>query len=85
MKILFIDKEFPYPLNFGKIIHTFNLTENLAQVNEVSYLAYGEEKSESYNYPKDNNILLIAVDAHCRLDILGKKYNNHLLKIVNNS
>jgi len=62
MKILFIDEEFPYPLNSGKRIRTFNLTLNLAQVNEVSYLAYGEENSKSYNYLKDNKINPIAVN-----------------------
>lgn len=62
MKILFIDEEFPYPLNSGKRIRTFNLTVNLARVNEVSYLAYGEKNSESYNYLEDNNIRPIAVD-----------------------
>ena len=62
MKILFIDEEFPYPLNSGKRIRTFNLTRYLADHNDVSYLAYGEENSDSFKHLKNNKINPIAVE-----------------------
>ena len=61
MNILLLDEEFPYPLNSGKRLRTFNLTVNLAKTNSVSYLAYGQDDSDSSNFLKDNNINPIAV------------------------
>ena len=56
-----IDEEFPYPLNTGKRIRTFSLTKALAGHNEVAYLAYGSEKSESFNFLQDSNFVCYAV------------------------
>ncbi|MCP4706397.1 MAG: glycosyltransferase [candidate division Zixibacteria bacterium] len=61
MKILIIDEEFPYPLNSGKRIRTFNLVKGLEKFNQISYMAYGTEKSDSYEFLKSNNINPIAV------------------------
>ena len=61
MKILVIDEEFPYPLNTGKRLRTFNLTYELAQTNEVSYLAYGDENSDSAEYLRTHKITPHAV------------------------
>jgi glycosyltransferase involved in cell wall biosynthesis len=38
MKVLVIDEEFPYPLNSGKRIRTFNLIRRLAERHEIIYL-----------------------------------------------
>jgi glycosyltransferase involved in cell wall biosynthesis len=38
MKVLVIDEEFPYPLNTGKRIRTFNLINRLAGRHELIYL-----------------------------------------------
>lgn len=38
MKILVVDEEFPFPLNTGKRIRTFNLIDRLAKRHEVIYL-----------------------------------------------
>ncbi len=48
MKILILDEEFPYPLNTGKRIRSFNILSRLAKKAEVHYLAYGDEASESF-------------------------------------
>lgn len=54
MRILVVDEEFPYPLNTGKRIRTYNLTRELARYNDISYLAFGLENSESYaRFEKD--------------------------------
>ena len=61
MKILVIDEEFPYPLNTGKRIRTFSLTRELAEHNDVSYLAYGTDGSKSFNFLQQNRIKCHAV------------------------
>ncbi len=61
MKILIIDEEFPYPLNSGKRLRTSNLTYELAQSHDVSYLAFGDNQSESAQHFKSKNIHPIAV------------------------
>ncbi len=48
MKVLILDEEFPYPLNTGKRIRTFNLFRCLADRHDMTCLAYGEEDSESF-------------------------------------
>ena len=48
MKILILDEEFPWPLNTGRRIRSFNLLSRLVSKHSLSYLAYGEEGSESY-------------------------------------
>jgi sugar transferase (PEP-CTERM/EpsH1 system associated) len=47
MRILILDEEFPYPLNTGKRIRSFNLARELAGSNEVTYLAYGRQDTDS--------------------------------------
>jgi sugar transferase (PEP-CTERM/EpsH1 system associated) len=48
MKILVLDEEFPYPLNTGKRIRSYNLISRLAKTNELRYLAYGTPDSENF-------------------------------------
>lgn len=48
MKILVLDEEFPYPLNTGKRIRSYNLISRLAKTNELRYMAYGTPDSESF-------------------------------------
>jgi polysaccharide biosynthesis protein PslH len=48
VKILVIDEEFPYPLDSGKRIRTYNLLSRLATGCELHYLAFGTSNSESY-------------------------------------
>ena len=53
MNLLIIDEEYPYPLNTGKRIRTFNLINVLKNYHQISYLAYGNIESESYQFMKD--------------------------------
>ncbi len=61
MKILIIDEEFPFPLNSGKRIRSFNLSKALARSNSVSYLAYGRDDSPGFGFIKENGITPHAV------------------------
>jgi glycosyltransferase involved in cell wall biosynthesis len=61
MNILVIDEEFPYPLNTGKRIRTFNLTMALSKFNSITYLAYGKQDSVSYRAMKDKGIYPVAI------------------------
>lgn len=61
MKILVIDEEFPWPLDSGKRIRSFNLISRLAPKHEVCYLAYGESGSESFNHLKQPGITPLTV------------------------
>jgi len=61
MKILILDEEFPFPLNTGKRIRSFNLTRIIAQKHEVHYLAYGEAASGSFGEMEKNDMHPIAV------------------------
>jgi sugar transferase (PEP-CTERM/EpsH1 system associated) len=63
VKLLVIDEEFPYPLNTGKRIRTFNLVRELSRAHAVSYLAYGDATSEAAGFLRDNNINTFAVPA----------------------
>jgi len=56
LKILVIDEEFPFPLNTGKRIRSYNLTKGLAQSHDLAYLAYGTPDSPGYVFLKDNGI-----------------------------
>ncbi|MDF1544728.1 MAG: glycosyltransferase family 4 protein [bacterium] len=49
MKIIVLDEEFPWPLNTGKRIRSFNLLERIASRHELHYLAYGDDRSDSYH------------------------------------
>ena len=55
MKILIIDEEFPYPLNTGKRLRTYNLTRELEKNNEIHYLAFGTNNSESFEHFQQQN------------------------------
>ncbi len=48
MKILILDEEFPWPLNSGKRIRSYNLTKYIADRHDVRYLAYGLPSQDSY-------------------------------------
>ncbi len=61
MKILVIDEEFPFPLNTGKRLRTYNLIRVLALENEVSYLAYSEPDTDAVSFMKKNNITPVCV------------------------
>ncbi len=61
MKILVIDEEFPVPLNSGKRIRTFNLYRELSKSNEVSYLAYGDARTDAGRVLRENNIKPFSV------------------------
>ncbi|MEE8575705.1 MAG: glycosyltransferase [candidate division Zixibacteria bacterium] len=55
MKLLVLDEEFPFPLNSGKRIRSYNLTLRLARKHHLSYMAYGSVDSESFRqFQKDN-------------------------------
>ncbi len=62
MRILVLDEEFPYPLNTGKRLRSFNLYSRLSEKVEVIYLAYGSEHSEAYQYFKNRNLNPVNVD-----------------------
>ena len=61
MKLLFIDEEFPYPLNTGKRIRSYNLARVLAKRNQITYLAYGEENSEAFQALAKHGIRPVAI------------------------
>jgi len=61
MKILVPDEEFPYPPDTGKRIRSFSLIKRAAQANEIHYLAYGTEDSDSYRAMVENGLNPIAV------------------------
>lgn len=81
MKILVIDEEFPIPLNSGKRIRTFNLYRELAKINEVSYLAYGDAQSEAGNVLRENNIKPFGVPMPNRTQSGIKFYVRLLLNL----
>ena len=64
MKILVLDEEFPWPLNTGKRIRSFNLLSRLAQKHELHYLAYGDPTGESFGVFTKAYMNPIAVPAH---------------------
>lgn len=61
MKILVMDEEFPYPLDSGKRIRSFNLIRRLALHHSVSYLAYDSGHSDGFGQCLDSGIHPIAV------------------------
>ncbi len=60
-RLLVIDEEFPWPLNSGKRLRTYNLLQELARHNQVAFLAYGTEESESFRHFKSAGFNPIAV------------------------
>lgn len=63
MRILVIDEEFPYPLDSGKRIRTYNLLSRLAARCELHYLAYGSTDSESFKALSEAHMNPIPVPA----------------------
>jgi sugar transferase (PEP-CTERM/EpsH1 system associated) len=63
MRILVIDEEFPYPLDTGKHIRTYNLLSRLASRNELHYLAYGASGTESHTALEKAGMNPIAVPS----------------------
>lgn len=62
MKILVLDEEFPYPLNTGKRIRSFNLITRLADRHQIQYLAYGSDDAEASEAVRDSGITPVTVD-----------------------
>ncbi len=62
MRLLIIDEEFPYPLNTGKRIRSFNLARALAREHEVAYLAYGGKDTPEYEFLRKSGLSPHAVD-----------------------
>jgi sugar transferase (PEP-CTERM/EpsH1 system associated) len=47
MRLLFLDEEFPYPLNSGKRIRSYSLVTRLARRHAVDYLAFGRPADDA--------------------------------------
>jgi len=62
VRILVLDEEFPYPLNTGKRIRSFNLLSRLAARHNLRYVAYGETASEAHRALIDASMQPVAVD-----------------------
>ena len=61
MRLLFLDEEFPFPLNSGKRIRTFSLVSRLASTCEVDYLAFGAADSDAAAALRDAGVRPHAV------------------------
>lgn len=48
LKVLVIDEWFPWPLESGKKIRTFNLISRLAEIHQIYYLAYASTPKEDF-------------------------------------
>jgi sugar transferase (PEP-CTERM/EpsH1 system associated) len=79
MKLLIIDEEFPFPLNTGKRIRSFNIANALGRWHEISYMAYGNVNSPEYDFFRLRNLNPIAVDPPDRRQS-GAKFYLRLLK-----
>lgn len=62
MKILILDEEFPFPLNTGKRIRTFNLVARLAKNHQVYYIANGQSDSVGFMALAAAGITPVAVE-----------------------
>ena len=81
LRLLILDEEFPYPLNSGKRLRSFNLTRELSQEHDVTYLAYGEHESEGARGLREAGIATEAVRAPDRKQF-GVRFYWRLLKNV---
>jgi len=61
MNLLVLDEEFPYPLNSGKRIRSYNLISRLAKSHSVRYLAFGRPDSDSHRQFEMDALNPIAV------------------------
>ena len=66
MRILIIDEEFPFPLDTGKKIRSYNLAKALSSRHHITYLAYGENNSIASDFLLSNGIEPAAVRPHGR-------------------
>lgn len=62
MKLLILDEEFPFPLNTGKRIRTFNLVARLAKSHKVYYIANGQSDSVGFKALAAAGITPVAVE-----------------------
>lgn len=63
MKILVIDEWYPWPLENGKKIRTYNLMSRLARHHEILYMAYADPSNEldKLRYLENKNIRCIYI------------------------
>ncbi len=61
MDILYLDEWFPYPLDTGKKIRTYNLLRALAQHNRVTYLCYQEESGTVDKGELGDSVVVVPV------------------------
>lgn len=64
MKVLVIDEWFPWPLESGKKIRTFNLISRLAKKHEILYMAYAKspEDDEKMQAVRSHGITVLPVE-----------------------
>ncbi len=60
-RLLLIDEEFPWPLNSGKRLRTYNLLRGLTRFYDITYLAYGEPDSPAFRQLAQDGLNPIAV------------------------
>ncbi len=61
MRILVLDEEFPWPLNTGKRIRTYNLIRELSKYHQITYLAYAEPECAAEKHFAEIGLNPIAV------------------------
>jgi sugar transferase (PEP-CTERM/EpsH1 system associated) len=61
MKILVIDEWFPYPMDSGKKIRTFNLVSNLAKNNDITYICFKQDTEDFDNEAIPERVKIIPV------------------------
>ena len=72
MKILVIDEWFPYPMDSGKKIRTFNLVLSLAKSNDITYICYKQDTEDFNNGSIPERIKIVPVPD--RRTIKGSAY-----------
>ncbi|HWR82560.1 MAG TPA: glycosyltransferase [Candidatus Deferrimicrobium sp.] len=82
MKLLIIDEEFPFPLNSGKRIRTFNLVKGLSRRHRITYLAYGSSDSVGFSALMSVGIIPVAVPPPDRRQSGGRFYLRLLANLI---
>jgi sugar transferase (PEP-CTERM/EpsH1 system associated) len=82
LKILVLDEEFPWPLNTGKRIRSYNLAAALAAQHHVSYLAYGGNDSPAFRALADARLHPVAVPEPDRRKHGARFYLRLLLNLA---
>ncbi len=72
LRVLVLDEEFPYPLNAGKRIRTWNLIRRLSHRHDVTWLCFG---------PVEAAAAKAATDANIRLESGGTLANKQGLRL----